>query len=154
MMVTRLPPCSLAVCFARTSNPYDALYLLVKIVFTALSGWFPVQWHVFVAADSRTYRELDCLLVLLAECASGENGISIRDRLECRRPIRANGREDIRHIACRLLDLGEELGRSTGSGFNSGVEIRDMMTLLHGLVAVQPTTSFTYVRDVFLLIRE
>src|SRR6516225_12461623 len=79
-----------------------------------------VRGLAVVAPNGSADRKLDGLLVLLAKRTGGENRISIEDRLERDRSMRADGREGVGDFANGFLDLGEELRGSASRGFDGG----------------------------------
>ncbi len=70
-----------------------------------------------VAAAGGADDELDDLLIALGQGAGSERGVGEQDRLESAGAMGGDGREGVRHAANRLLDLGINLARRTGIGF-------------------------------------
>jgi hypothetical protein len=79
-----------------------------------------VRGDAIVAAAGGADDELDDLAILLGQAARGEHGIGGQHRLERSRAVGSDGREGVRHAADRLLDLGIDLTRRAGIGFETG----------------------------------
>jgi len=84
-------------------------------------GEMIVGGHAIVAAGDAADHELDGLLIALGQRARSDHRIGSKHRLERGGTVGGDGREGVRHAADRLLDLGIDLTRRAGVGF----EIRD-----------------------------